>query len=104
MVSNVDRTKNKAGLILKYADILVSLNTEKKRLPFYITNLEKDWIILEMTWFKALNLEINWKEGKLSGPLSLQTTNAIQIDQITTATNWAIKAQKDTRTELPKQY
>ena len=57
-----------------------------------------------MTWFKALNLEINWKEGKLSGPLSLQTTNAIQIDQITTATNWAIKAQKDTRTELPKQY
>ena len=58
-----------------------------------------------MTWFKALNLEINWERDKLSGPLLLQTVNATaQINWTTTATDWAIKAQKNNETELPEHY
>ena len=88
IVSNVDGTKNKAGLISRYATITVLLKNKKKSLPFYITNLGKDRIILGMTWFKALNPEINWEKGKLLGPLLLQTVNAIvQINWTTTATD-----------------
>ena len=104
-VLNVNRTKNKAGLISKYAIITVSLGNKKGSLPFYVTNLGKDWIILGMTWFKALNLEINWEKEELSRPLSLQTKNAMtQINRTTTAIDWAIKAQKNDKAELPEHY
>ena len=107
-VSNVDGTKNKAGLISKYAEITISLGTKKKKLPFYVTNLGKDRIILRMTWFKNLQPQINWENGTLAETLSLQTKGALtcksQIDKTMLATDWAIKAPRKEEQELPEQY
>src|SRR5580698_6195211 len=88
-VSNVDGTKNKAGLISKYAEITISLGKKTKKLPFYVTNLGKDRIILGMTWFKHLQPTINWEEGTLTEVLSLQTQGAVdtQLNKTTLATD-----------------
>ena len=104
----MDGTRNKAGLISKYAEITISLGDRTKKLPFYVTNLGKDRIILGMTWFKHLQPEIDWGNGVLKETLSLQTQGAItrnaQVNKTTLATDWAIKAQKEEQHELPEHY
>ena len=59
-----------------------------------------------MTWFKHLQPTIDWKKGTLTEVLSLRTQGAIntQLNKTTLATDWAIKAQKEEKHELPEYY
>lgn len=66
--------------------ITIILGDTKRKLPFYVTNLGRDQIILGMTWFRALKLEINWEKETLSKPMALRTANVeAQINQTTVA-------------------
>ena len=87
---------------------MISLGGRIKKLPFYVTNLGRDRIILGITWFKHLQPQINWQDGTLTDDLSLRMQGAItqnaQVNKTTMATDWAIKAQKEKHYELPEQY
>ena len=62
---NVDGTENKRGMIKSYVNLEFPLNGKKFKEKFYVTRLRKQKIILEFSWLKKHNLEINWKTSKL---------------------------------------
>jgi len=108
-VTNVDGTTNQSGSITKYANLEFTYQEKKQTLPVYVTNLGRDRIILGLPWFKNFNPKIDWTNGKLSGKLQARTTSAItQINRLTQATEWAIKAeetkQRLTEENIPKAY
>jgi hypothetical protein len=46
MVTNVDRTTNRAGQINRYTNLQFNYDRRTKDLPVFVTNLERDRIIL----------------------------------------------------------
>src|SRR5882757_2858564 len=74
-VTNVDGTANRAGTISRYSNLECTYQEQRTNLPFYITNLGRDRIILGMPWFQSFNPEIAWKEAKLMGKMTLRTEN-----------------------------
>ena len=63
-------------------------------------------MIFGLPWFKELGPELNWRTGELVGEMIVQTNNATTINHVTTAMEWAIKAQKGTQTkvDIPEYY
>jgi hypothetical protein len=61
-------------------------------LPIFVTNLERDQIILGLPWFQALEPTISWKQGELLGDLKVKTSSKVfKINKTMLATSWAIQ-------------
>jgi hypothetical protein len=108
-VTNVDGTTNRAGAITRYANLTFSYEGKEQTTPVYVTNLGKDRIILGLPWFKAFEPKISWTKGSLEGKLQARTAQAVaQINKVTQATDWAIKAEKNkvrlTEESVPEAY
>ena len=108
-VTNVDRTTNRAGSIIWYANLRFTYQNKEKDLPVYITNLGRDRIILELPWFQHFEPTISWKQGILKGEMKVKTTNAVmQINKATMATTWAIEHEGEKvrlkEKDVPKHY
>jgi len=100
---------NRSGSITKYANLEFTYQEKKQTLSIYITNLGRDRVILGLPWFKTFDPKINWTTGELTGELQARTTGAIaQINRLTQATEWAIKAeeikQRLTEENIPEAY
>jgi len=62
---NVNGTPNKAGQISKVIDIMLWYNTHLKWILFMVSSLGKKDLILEYSWLKDHNLEVDWQRGKV---------------------------------------
>ena len=62
-VYNVDRTKNKTGMITRYVDVKLQVGDRIRTTWLMVTGLGKQKVILGFPWFEEMNLEINWKKG-----------------------------------------
>jgi hypothetical protein len=62
---NADRTQNEQGVVMHKAIINLGVNEKEDPTTFFITELEKDNVILGLTWLRKHNPIINWKEGML---------------------------------------
>ena len=60
---NVDRTKNKKGMITSFVELDAWINGEQMNLWLLVTGLGKQKIILGFPWLHEYNPEINWKTG-----------------------------------------
>jgi len=108
-VTNVDGTTNRSSSINKYTNLEFTYQEKKQTLSIYVTNLGRDRVILGLPWFKAFDPKINWTTGELTGELQAVTTRAVaQINRLTQATEWAIKAeetkQRLTEENIPEAY
>jgi hypothetical protein len=108
-VTNVDGTMNKSGEISKYANLMFTYQNNMAELPFYITNLGCDRIILGLPWFQTFEPLIGWKEGTVTGEiLACIATKVAEINKMTLASEWAIMAGKSQTTKdknsIPPQY
>jgi hypothetical protein len=99
-VTNVDGTMNKSGEISKYATLTFTYQGKTMELPFYVTNLGQDWIILGLPWFQAFEPLICWKEGTVTRRIVAWTaTKVAKINKTTLASEWAIAAGKNQTTK-----
>jgi hypothetical protein len=74
-IINVDGTRNSGGTIEHCVHLYVTQGQKEEHLKFYVTNLERDWIILGYPWLETFNPEINWGEGRIKGPkIQFKTT------------------------------
>jgi len=76
---NVDRTKNKAGMLKYYTNIEVQIGTSWNQLWFFLSDLGEHKAILGYSWFAAVQPKINWKQGWIDLsqlPIILQAPNA----------------------------
>ncbi|RXW14033.1 hypothetical protein EST38_g11824 [Candolleomyces aberdarensis] len=64
-VYNVDGTPNKEGRVSHFARIKFTVNNRTRRIPFLITGLGKEDIILGLPWLQKENPIINWEKGTL---------------------------------------
>jgi hypothetical protein len=104
-VTNVDGTTNRSGEISKYANLTITYQGKTAELPFYITNLGHDRIILGLPWFQTFEPIIAWKEGTILGGIKAQTaTKIMEINKTTLTSEWAIAAKKDHTNNIPPQY
>ena len=69
LVYNVDGSPNLNGAITHAVDLLVKQGNRKERQRFYVTNLGKDSFILGYPWFRTFSPTIDWKNGKIIGPI-----------------------------------
>jgi len=67
-VHNIDGSKNNAGQITNYLDLVVSQGNKKVSERFYVTNLGGKRIILGYPWLWDFNPQIDWPNYKLIGP------------------------------------
>ena len=63
---NVDRTKNKRGMITSFVELKAEINKKQMNLHLLVTGLGKQKIILSFPWLHEHNPEINWKTGDFS--------------------------------------
>ena len=63
---NMDRTKNKKGMIKFYIDLEFWIGHQKFKDQFYVTELGKQKIIPGFPWLHKHNLTINWKKGEIT--------------------------------------
>jgi hypothetical protein len=106
-VTNMDGTTNRSGEISKYTNLTFTYQNQTVELPFYITNLGRDCIILGLPWFQTFEPLINWKEGTITGEIVAHTaTKMAEINKTTLASKWAIAAKKNHTDEnnIPPQY
>jgi hypothetical protein len=108
-VTNVDGTMNQARQINRYANLQFNYDGKTKDLPIYVTNLERDRIILGLPWFQELKPTISWSRGKLLGKLVVKTSSKVlEINKTTLATSWAIQTETDktrlSEKDVPDQY
>jgi hypothetical protein len=76
---NVDGMENKSGKLKYYTDLEVQTGTNKMHMRFFLTDLREHKVILGYSWFAAVQLKINWKQGWINEthlPIILQTDNA----------------------------
>ena len=64
-VYNVDGTRNSAGDISHYAEIVIEHQGHREKVIAEITNLGKNQMILGYTWLKHHNPEIDWITGNV---------------------------------------
>jgi hypothetical protein len=111
LVRNVDGTSNCAGSITHVTNFVVYHGDKKKKMPFFITNLGHDRLILGHPWFKFFNPTINWTANHLENEdLVLETMSYFrrrrpQINSI--AQKWAEKAittKPPPLTDIPPEY
>jgi RNase H-like domain found in reverse transcriptase/Reverse transcriptase (RNA-dependent DNA polymerase) len=63
---NMDKTKNKQGMINAYVNLEFSLGEQKFKEWFYVTGLGKQRIILGFPWLHKYNSIIDWKKGEIT--------------------------------------
>jgi hypothetical protein len=69
-------------------------------LPFYVTNLGWDRIILGLPWFQTFEPLICWKEGTVTRRIIAWTATKIaEINKMTLTSEWAIMAGKNQTTK-----
>jgi hypothetical protein len=76
---NVDGTENKSRKLKYYMDLEVQMGTNKIHMRFFLTDLGEHKEILGYSWFAAVQLKINWKQGWIDEshlPIILWTDNA----------------------------
>jgi hypothetical protein len=64
-IYNVDGSPNQDGAISEVADLLLWYTGHLERALFCITGLGKQNLILEHTWLKDHNPEVDWRTGKV---------------------------------------
>ena len=67
-IYNINRIANKHETISDVCYLLVSKESKKEYVPFYITNLGKDHFIFRYPWCQEFQPEIDWANSKLKGP------------------------------------
>jgi hypothetical protein len=75
-VHNVDRTPNRAGEIRQACKMTIYYQEKKSRHNFFLTNISIDDIILGYPSFEDLLPDIDWKQGKVIGNISLEMDDA----------------------------
>jgi hypothetical protein len=65
--TNVDGTQNRDGLVTHAAMLTVRHEDQKADLPFLVSNLGDDRMILGFPWFAAFNPCVDWEEKTLEG-------------------------------------
>ena len=60
-VFNVDSFPNEAGQISKVVDVVLHYKTHSERMLLAVSNLGKQSMILDYTWLKDHNPEVNWQ-------------------------------------------
>jgi hypothetical protein len=91
---------NKSGEISKYATLTFTYQGKTMELPFYVTNLGRDRIILSLPWFQTFKPLICWKEGTITGRIVARiATKVAEINKTTLASEWAITAGKSQTTK-----
>ena len=63
---NVDGTPNKSGLVKYKTNIMLDYREVRKCWDLFILNCGKDEVILGLSWLWAINLEINWKDSRVT--------------------------------------
>jgi len=64
-VYNVDGSPNEAGQISEVVDVVLHYKTHSKRMLLAVSSLEKQNMILDYTWLKDHNPEVNWQTGEV---------------------------------------
>ena len=62
---NVDETPNKSGLVKYKTNIMLDYGGVREHWDLFILNCGKNEVILGLPWLQAINLEINWKDGRI---------------------------------------
>jgi hypothetical protein len=74
----VDRTPNKAGEIQQACKMMIWYQGKRSKHNFFLANIGTDDVILGYPFFEDLLLDINWKQGKVTGSISLETEDVDQ--------------------------
>ena len=72
-VFNGNGSENKAGTITHCTVLRVKMNGREKLQTFFITDLERDPILLGWPWFLHFNPEIDWTSRTVKGEVELET-------------------------------
>ena len=67
---NMDGTQNKSEMVKYKANIVLDYGGVRECQELFILNCGKDEVILGFSWLQAINLEINWKYGRITITLS----------------------------------
>jgi hypothetical protein len=60
---NVDGTENKSSKLKYFTDLEVQTGTQRVKMRFFLTDLGEHKAILGYSWFAAMQLKIDWKNG-----------------------------------------
>ena len=112
LVYNVDGTHNSASDITHYAEIVIDFQGHQEKVVAEITNLGRHQMILEYTWLKHHNLDIDRETGQVKMTHCAWTCRILQgkspleqsidaLDQNDLRTIHTIKKEQE-RSELPK--
>ena len=63
---NVDGMPNKSGLVKYKTNIMLDYGGVRECQDLFILNCRKDEVILGLPWLQAINLEINWRDGRVT--------------------------------------
>ena len=81
-IQNVDGTTNSAGNIKYFCWLKVRIKNCKRRMKFFLTNLENDWFILGYLFLKEFNPKIDWEKAwLLDGKLEIETMGFRQAQE-----------------------
>jgi hypothetical protein len=65
-VFNVDGTANEAGSISEVVELIIQYDGHSERALFLVTSLGRQNMILDITWLREHNPEIDWRTGKVA--------------------------------------
>jgi predicted aspartyl protease len=77
-VRNVDGTPNQAGEIQQACKMTIQYHGKRSKHNFFLANIGIDDVILGYPFFEDLSPDIDWKQGKVSGAVGLETEDADQ--------------------------
>jgi hypothetical protein len=70
VLHNINGSKNKAGLLIHFACLILMIGSWNEPTNFLITNLGPEDIILRLPWLKKVNPIIDWDSGEMEIPNS----------------------------------
>jgi hypothetical protein len=75
-IYNIDGTKNKAGALMHYTELLIQKDEQQAIQQFYLMHLGEDHTVFGLPWLKTFNPDIDWANGEMKGgKVNLRTTN-----------------------------
>ena len=75
---NVDRTWNSTGSITHTAELIVKFQGHHEKITAEVTDLEKNSFMLEFSWLKCHNLNIDWTKGTVKMTRCLRHYHMLQ--------------------------
>ena len=66
----MDGTPNASGMVKYQTNIMLDYKGVREHGDLFIFNCGKDKVVLELPWLQAINLEINWKDSRVTITLS----------------------------------